>query len=316
MPLISVVIPLYNKRNEIRRAVGSVLVQSISDLELIVVDDGSTDGSLEELGDITDSRLRTISVSNGGEGQARNLGFQMANAECVAFLDGDDEWLPDFCKEMVRLMDKFPSAGIYCSGVLVERDAGKRHRLPTSGLPRGLQCGIVPNYFTTSNVITASSVVVRKAVFLKAGGFRSNLPSGTDIDLWLRMAAYAEVAYLSTPLAVWHYEVTGSMSKIHRLGVPSRLRESLTILDADPTVSRDAVRRAHEYVMLHEARNVLLLWKRGFRQDTKASLTRWKSDYGRGYWFRYLYLKALTSIPTWMVGLARSMYLKVRLSMG
>lgn len=316
MPVLSVVIPVYNKRNEVRRAVESVLGQSFSEIAVLVVDDGSTDGSLEVLSEISDSRLKTVSVTNGGEGMARNLGVEMAEGDLVAFLDGDDEWLPDFCKEMINLIRRFPQAGIYCSGVLVERAGGGRHRLPTSGLPSGWRSGIVPDYFRTRNVITASSVVIRRHVFLKAGGFRTGLPSGTDLDLWLRMAAYAEVAHLNEPLAVWHYEVAGSMSKVHRLGVPSRLRESLVTLDEDATVSRETVRSAREYVMIHEWNNVLLLWKRGFRQETMVSLARWRSDYGRTHSARYLFLKALTSLPTWTVGIARSLYLRGRVLIG
>src|SRR5687767_11003972 len=91
-PWFSVVVPLYNKRSFIRRAVVSVLSQSFTDFELIVVDDGSTDGSFEEIRDIADPRLRLIHQRNQGEGLARNTGMAAARGVWIAFLDADDMW--------------------------------------------------------------------------------------------------------------------------------------------------------------------------------------------------------------------------------
>ncbi len=96
MPLISVVIPLYNKEPYIKRAIDSILAQKIQDYEIIVIDDGSTDKSAEVVKSFPDPRIRLIQQENAGVSAARNRGIEEAKAELIAFLDADDEWTPIF----------------------------------------------------------------------------------------------------------------------------------------------------------------------------------------------------------------------------
>jgi len=111
----SVIIPLYNKESHIQRAIKSVLAQTYPHFELIIVDDGSTDGSFETASDIQDARIRIIRQENRGVSAARNRGVAEAKYDWVAFLDGDDEWLPDFLMQMYKLCNDFPGYGIYGS---------------------------------------------------------------------------------------------------------------------------------------------------------------------------------------------------------
>ncbi|MBC8164952.1 MAG: glycosyltransferase family 2 protein [Bryobacteraceae bacterium] len=105
-PLVSVIVPLYNKRAWIERALHSIAAQTFTSIEVLVVDDGSTDGSGEVAASYPDSRFRVIRQENAGPGAARNRGLEEARAELVAFLDGDDEWLPDYLETSVAALEK------------------------------------------------------------------------------------------------------------------------------------------------------------------------------------------------------------------
>ena len=113
---ISVVIPLYNKRDYIVRTVESVLNQSYHHLELIIVNDGSTDDSLEQLNSLQDSRIKIITQANAGEGAARNKGLKAANHEWIAFLDADDSWEPDFLRCITQMLDAHPDIELCATG--------------------------------------------------------------------------------------------------------------------------------------------------------------------------------------------------------
>ena len=130
MTSISVVIPLYNKERYIHRAVESVLSQKIAPDEVIIVDDGSTDGGAREVKKISDFRIRLVQQSNSGECAARNRGIDEARNELVAFLDADDEWKPDFLAQIHRLMNNFPDCCLlYTSPSPRDR---QRSRMPSS----------------------------------------------------------------------------------------------------------------------------------------------------------------------------------------
>src|SRR5262249_6169002 len=116
-PVVSVVVPLYNKKAYILRCLESIRLQGMEDFEAIVVDDGSTDGSGIVAAQIGDPRFRVITQRNGGEGAARNRGIAEASAELIAFLDADDEWDRDFLEAMVRLYRKYPGAALFSSGL-------------------------------------------------------------------------------------------------------------------------------------------------------------------------------------------------------
>src|SRR5690349_15888802 len=106
-PLVSVIIPLYNKAPYLRRALESIASQTFADFEAIVVDDGSTDGSERIAAEFADPRFRVLRQPNRGPGSARNLGIAEARGELLAFLDADDEWLPDFLETTTSLLEKY-----------------------------------------------------------------------------------------------------------------------------------------------------------------------------------------------------------------
>ena len=143
LPGFSVIVPLYNKCLYIRRAVESVLAQMVTDFELIAVDDGSTDGSLDALVDIHDTRLRIVRQENTGEGPARNTGMRMARSAWLAFLDADDAWMLGHLDELIRLAKRFLEAALLSTSC---REATGRGlpRLPTPDTPPSMR---VVDYF-------------------------------------------------------------------------------------------------------------------------------------------------------------------------
>jgi len=207
----SVIIPLYNKATYIQLAVESVLGQTHTDFELIIVNDGSTDDSLSRVQKIQDSRLRIIDQPNQGVATTRNNGTSFARYEYIAFLDGDDWWHPEFLEEMANLISCFPEAGIYgCQYLWVKN--GKHKKSVNHELP---EFAGYFDYFAAYTrawwmPLTSISVVIRKAVFVDMGGFKYDLKFGEDFDLWIRIVLKYKVAYLNKPLAYYNQDVAAT----------------------------------------------------------------------------------------------------------
>src|ERR1035437_1378650 len=157
----SVIIPLYNKANHICRAVKSVLGQTHADFELIVVDDGSTDGSGDRVREFVDRRIHLFRQTNAGASAARNRGVSEARGELVAFLDADDEWMPDFLETVMQLHSRFSQAKVCGTGYAMQDGLGRRTRVQP--LKTGKACLI--NYWAAAAVtqpINASSMLIER----------------------------------------------------------------------------------------------------------------------------------------------------------
>lgn len=207
--MFSVVIPLYNKADYIENSIRSVLYQTFEDFELIIVNDGSTDGSVSKATRFKDHRVRIVNQSNAGVSAARNTGVTHANYDFIAFLDADDWWHKDFLHEIHILIADSPDAGLYGSGYyLVKNGIFTPARI---GLPHGFEAGYIDYFEVYARTfwvpINCSFVVVRKSDFIAAGGFRVSLKFGEDFDLWVRMALKGKVAYLNKLLAYSNQDV-------------------------------------------------------------------------------------------------------------
>jgi glycosyltransferase involved in cell wall biosynthesis len=171
---ISVVIPLYNKAPYIERAIRSVLVQTVAPDEIIVVDDGSTDGGGDLVEAIQNPLIKLVRQENRGVSVARNRGIELAQGELIAFLDADDAWEPQYLEEIYALRRRFPEAGAYATAVeLVDRQ-GKSPKAPCTPfqLPadgQGLMEFFVEGALDTGMFTPA--VAAPKAVLLEVGGF-------------------------------------------------------------------------------------------------------------------------------------------------
>lgn len=207
--MISIVIPLYNKADYIEKCIGSVLSQTYLNFELIVINDGSTDGSLFKLEQFTDNRLRIFSQPNAGVSQARNYGVALAVYDYVSFLDADDWWAPDFLYELIQLISSCTEAILWGSNYYYVKKGV--HRIEHKGLAADFLSGyidFVSVYGSTfCSLINCSYVVVLKSAFLQANGFRPPLKFGEDFDLWIRLAQLGKVAYINKPLAYSNQDV-------------------------------------------------------------------------------------------------------------
>ena len=207
--MFSVIIPLYNKAPYVAKAIESVLGQTYRDFEVIVIDDGSTDQSLEVAKTFENKSNTIISQPNSGVSTARNNGVKLAKHPYICFLDADDWWHPTFLEEMKRLITDFPDAGIYGSGYYIVKNG--QERIAPIGVPQGFERGII-DYCevyakTLCMPLTSISVVIPKHIFDEERGFKSQLKFGEDFDLWIRIALKHKVILVNKPLAYYNQDV-------------------------------------------------------------------------------------------------------------
>jgi hypothetical protein len=221
---VSVVIPLYNKAAYIQRALDSIRRQTLADFEVLVIDDGSTDAGPDLVAAAGDPRIRLIRQANAGPGAARNRGIAEATAPYVAFLDGDDEWLPTFLEESLAVLDR-PGAQAACvtsgfayfpsgrSAELMWRRRGLRDG--TYRLAPGMSPRFVSHLLA---FLTAQGTVIRTEVLRRWGGFysRGRCLFGEDSYLWLKVLLNETVAVNLRPL--WRYHTEASDLSHHLPG--------------------------------------------------------------------------------------------------
>ena len=205
----SVVIPLYNKRHHVARAVQSVLAQTFQDYELLVIDDGSTDGGEKLVREFTDPRVFLFQQKNMGVSSARNRGIELARGELVAFLDADDEWKPGFLETVTALRKRFPQAGMYACAYEVKKNNQLRLSI-VRGVPPSPWEGVMPSYFRSAALgdppVTASSVAIPREILLEAGLFPEGKRMGEDLDLWGRIALLHPVVFSWRTGVVYHQD--------------------------------------------------------------------------------------------------------------
>ncbi|WP_294591284.1 glycosyltransferase family 2 protein [uncultured Bacteroides sp.] len=214
--MISVVIPLYNKEHTVLNCIHSVLNQSFTQFELLVVNDGSTDNSVNEVSKIADERIRIVHKTNGGVSSARNLGIELASFEFVSFLDADDSWEPNYLEEVVNLIHKNPNCCLY--GVRQFQLSQKGEKFLSASI------GDTPIYFfhkteyfeyaQISILFHASAITVNKQrLGLHHIQFDTILKRGEDLDFYFRIALVDDMIFLNKPLTYYNLDVEGSAMK-------------------------------------------------------------------------------------------------------
>ena len=222
----SVIIPLYNKAPYVAKAIGSVLSQTFTDYELVVMDDGSKDGSFEEalkaIGG--NPRCHLFRQTNGGVSIARNNAVSLSRGEYLCFLDADDWWEPTFLEEMSRLIDEFPDAGIYGTNYTIVNETKRKTRVADIGVEQGFESGYI-NYCqvyakTLAMPLWTGAVSMPRTVFDEMGGFPKGIKLGEDFLLWIRVALKYKVAFLNKPLSFYNQDVEVANRGIGRLHRP------------------------------------------------------------------------------------------------
>ena len=203
--MISVVVPLFNKEEFIASTLESILGQTFANFELILVNDGSTDDSLEILKTFRDDRIQLISIENSGVSVARNTGIQAASYPWIALLDSDDRWAPDFLEDMIAATKKFPDQKIFASGrsrVFEGNTERYEHEfLPAEGETKKL------NYFEVISkylpLVNSSNVMIEKELFYSNGMFKPGQRKHEDHDMWLRLCVDESVVFVNKPLSFY-----------------------------------------------------------------------------------------------------------------
>ncbi|WP_298239191.1 glycosyltransferase family 2 protein [uncultured Algibacter sp.] len=214
-PFFSVIIPLYNKEDYIEDTLKSVFNQSFKDFEIILIDDGSTDNSLQVVEQFNDNRLKVYTQNNQGASVARNFGIEKANSEYVALIDADDLWYEDHLQELKKLIDTFPQAGLFCNNY--EINYNENFVKPaTFNFDYNNECLIVEDFFK-ANIInfipSSSSVTFSKKYFIDLGGYNTNFEIAEDIDLWIRFALKYKVCFNPKITMTYNIFIDNSLSK-------------------------------------------------------------------------------------------------------
>lgn len=247
MPLVTVVVPLYNKAADVERTVRSVLGQSVAEFELVVVDDGSTDGSGDVVRRIGDPRVRVVRQDNAGVSAARNRGIAEARTGLVALLDADDEWRPDFLRAVLALRDRHPGAGLWATGYLRATRGEDALRQPRfRGAPEGAEGGLIEDFFVCLRKdcpVCASNVMGVKRIFEEVGGFAVGERLSEDWDMWARIAFRYRVAFVPDPQVIYRLDAANrAMATLRYSGEDTRLARTLREAIASgchPTTSRE-----------------------------------------------------------------------------
>lgn len=283
---VSAIIPLYNKAPYIQRALDSVLAQTLQDLELIVVDDGSTDGGGEIVERCSDPRVRLIRQENGGPGAARNRGLREARGDIVAFLDADDEWLPRY---LARSYEYLRSHAGVASISMGYQDTGRKvgywediwnEKGIKDGQYRFGQEGLTAQFAVSLlSFMCTCSTVSRKSIVMVYGGFfdRWKCVYGEDEYLLLQLLLNETIAVSREPLVIFHSEassLSGNLSGLHP--VEPFLSDPSELFAMCPDDRRDLL---EEILCIRAVGKAIYYAQNGYGREARGLLNRYCPRY-------------------------------------
>ncbi len=216
---ITAIIPACNAANYIKRAIDSVLAQRHPVQEIIVVDDGSTDGTGEMVREYG-QRVRYMYQENRGVSAARNRGIQAASGQWIAFLDADDEWLPELLESQIRLWKRNPDL-VWVGADYIRYSEQTKRRAPQN-VPGQIENHLqgkeyFENFFQAfigDMFGCTDTMLIRREVLMEVGGFDESLKVGEDLDLWIRIAyRWPKFGFVAQPLAVYHIDFPHSLTR-------------------------------------------------------------------------------------------------------
>lgn len=227
MPKVSAIIPAYNRADFLPRSIGSVLNQTFRDLELIVVDDGSTDNTKAVVEEFArkDNRVKYFWQPNfGGPAGPRNTGIKHASGKYVAFLDSDDEWMPTKVEEQVNL---FEHSAVDTGFAGCDYTLQEGATIVTYKLPRFTKDTTFEKLLEHDFIGTATIVMIKNDVLDDVGGFDENLECGEDTDLWLRIAEKYKFALAPNILAAYHVHGNNTLMNFHAIDLAQSTESTL-----------------------------------------------------------------------------------------
>lgn len=245
VPIVSIILPTYNRARLIGRSINSVLLQTFHDFELIVVDDASTDNSEDVIKELSDPRLRYIRHEmNRGGAAARNTGIQAAAGNFIGFQDSDDEWLPEkLAKQIQAFHTSSQETGVVYSGCN-RIDGLKKTYIPSPGI--NPKRGKLHSRLLAGNFITLPSLLVKKECLEKVGVFDERLLRLHDWDLFIRIARHYDFAFIDEPLLISYFTSESISSKEDSL-----LEACEIILDKhhDDLIKNKKIISSHQYFL-------------------------------------------------------------------
>ena len=212
MPQISVVIPVYNGERTIEETIASVLAQTFTDFELIIINDGSQDQTLEIIQQFTDPRIKLYSYSNGGLAASRNRGLAKSQGEYISFLDADDLWTKEKLASQYQALQSYPQAAVSYSGTDWIDEASNiiNHASPPS------ISGNIYGVLLLSNILgSGSNALIKKEALAITGNFDESLKASEDWDFLIRLAAKYEFIRVDAPQILYRQSPDSMSSKLH-----------------------------------------------------------------------------------------------------
>ena len=218
MPTVSVIIPTYNSEKFLRRTVDSVLNQTFQDFELILVDDHSSDRTVSIIRDYQNNNAKIKGVfsdqNHGGPAQPKNIGIQAASGQYIAFLDHDDEWLPNKLAQQVEALNSLPAefAMVACNIIIKNLETSREKKYDIySKNSAGTQANLAAGNF----IFTTSCILVRKKILEQVGGFDATLKFADDWDLWLRIITHSKLAVANDYLIIYYIHSGNRMQSVN-----------------------------------------------------------------------------------------------------
>lgn len=256
-PKISVVIPLYNKAAHIIETLNSVRQQRYAAAEIIVIDDGSSDGSADLVEQLNWPELVLIKQENAGVSTARNRGIEVARSEYVALLDADDHWTPLFLEEMANAIQALPGAGLYASAYQYRDSEDVYTDAKIHAHVEGVQAHIMDDYFAIASrgdlPFITSSVVLDRSIFLDRFAFPVGEGMGEDQDVWSQIALYSAIVYCPRILVIYNREADNRacIQNIPKQECPfsARLSEVAEAERTSPRLRSDILRYSAAHIL-------------------------------------------------------------------
>ncbi|MFC1668274.1 glycosyltransferase [Chlamydiota bacterium] len=216
MEKVSVIIPVYNKAKYISFALQSVLNQTVKDIEIIVIDDGSTD-NLKEVIKPYLSRITFYEQKNQGASTARNKGIEFAKGDFICLLDADDIWLPNKIEKQLDVFRLYPDCGlVYSNGIVIDENGEETGSIIHNSRFRGYN-GLIFRKLLMKNVIPTLSVVIKKKFIVNSLLFDSKYKASQDYDFWLRLAKKCEFYYINEVLFKYRITKDGITAKYNEI---------------------------------------------------------------------------------------------------
>jgi glycosyltransferase involved in cell wall biosynthesis len=252
-PFFSVIVPLYNKAPHVNRSISSVLRQTFRQYELIIINDASTDSSLDEVRKFSDPRIKLFQRNEPSPGgyAARNLGMRESRAAWVAFLDADDEWHSRYLELVYEGIRQFPDAGMVSSGwwISMEGNEKKYNEYYIHNKAKGSHLYDIKTYIRGPRPIWTSVAVVQRELLAEIGGFDERWQHGADTDLWLRvlLARNMQALWIPGPGATYHMDSVNRVSaRLYQVASPSATSIK-NYLKTHPIIAEDLHLQLRQY---------------------------------------------------------------------